>query len=470
MSAVLIVDDDATLRDALSREVRTWGFDVFTESSAESALELLRQRSIDVLLTDLRMGGLDGIDLIRAARSASPRTQTLLMSAFATARDHQLATEHGTIRVLCKPFTPLQLRRSLREALDSREGFRGMVHGLSLLDMLQLFHLSRRSVSLTLGGNPPGRVHFEGGELIHASLGKLSGYDALLHLLQNDSGTVSSSSLEANVPRTISAAFDGLLMRLISEIDEARRSERYGSGVRSGGAEVEEPSAPHLEEAVPSAHVSESGLEESAAESAVGSLEEEERTGCVGGSPRDMLATVSDTASEVRPAAVANAAAESPAPGATAVDVQHVYDTAEQPAERHMTEIDEACQRVVQETDGGIACGVVDLDTGMLLGVFNNAGYSQSLNEIVAAACVDMFRGSNVNRVNQAVRAHRGVPENGEHYFEEILVTSKRNTHFMKTIRSGKAVIVLVTRKSASVGMGWAMLKSLVPSIEPLVP
>ena len=140
------------------------------------------------------------------------------------------------------------------------------------------------------------------------------------------------------------------------------------------------------------------------------------------------------------------------------------------PPEIDMAQIDDACQSVVQETDGGIACGVVDLDTGMLLGVFNKANYSQSLNEIVAASCIDMFRGTSVTRVSQAVRQHRGVPEDGEHYFEEILVTSKHNYHFMKTIRGGKAVMVLVTDKSANSGMGWAVLKSMISKVEPLVP
>lgn len=135
-----------------------------------------------------------------------------------------------------------------------------------------------------------------------------------------------------------------------------------------------------------------------------------------------------------------------------------------------MGKMDDACRATVQNVDGGVACGVVDLHTGMLLGIFNNAGYSQSLNEIVAAACMDMFRGSNVSRVHQAVRAHRGVPEDGAHYFEEIHITSKNNFHFMKTIKDSKAVVVLVTSKNTNIGMGWASLKSQIPTIEPLVP
>jgi hypothetical protein len=135
-----------------------------------------------------------------------------------------------------------------------------------------------------------------------------------------------------------------------------------------------------------------------------------------------------------------------------------------------MGKIDDSCRQVVDKVDGGVACGIVDLDTGMLLGIHNSAQYTQTLNEVVAAATMDTFRGANVGRVEQMVRSHRGVPENGEHYFEEVHVTSKNNFHFMKTIKGGKAVIVLVTKKSTNIGMGWAMLKSVIADVEPLVP
>jgi hypothetical protein len=135
-----------------------------------------------------------------------------------------------------------------------------------------------------------------------------------------------------------------------------------------------------------------------------------------------------------------------------------------------MGKIDDACKDVVGKVEGAVACGVVDLDTGMLLGIHNAAQYTQTLNEIVAAATMDLFRGPNVGRVEQMVRAQRGVPENGAHYFQEIHISSEHNYHFAKTIKQGKAVIMLVTKKSTNIGMGWAMLKSIIPAVEPLVP
>lgn len=135
-----------------------------------------------------------------------------------------------------------------------------------------------------------------------------------------------------------------------------------------------------------------------------------------------------------------------------------------------MGKIDDACKDVVNKVDGAVACGVVDLDTGMLLGIYNSSQYTQTLNEVVAAATMDMFRGPNVGRIEQMVRSHRGVPENGEHYFEELHVTSAHNFHFAKVLKGGKAVIMLVTKKTTNIGMGWAQLKSVLPVVEPLIP
>lgn len=135
-----------------------------------------------------------------------------------------------------------------------------------------------------------------------------------------------------------------------------------------------------------------------------------------------------------------------------------------------MGKIDDSCKSVVEKVEGAVACGVVDLSTGMLLGIHNNAGYTQTLNEIVAAATMDIFRGNNISKIEKAVRQHRGVPEDGENYFQEIHITSKNNFHFAKTIKTGKAVIMLVTKKTTNIGMGWAQLKSVIPDVEPLVP
>jgi hypothetical protein len=134
--------------------------------------------------------------------------------------------------------------------------------------------------------------------------------------------------------------------------------------------------------------------------------------------------------------------------------------------EAEMGKMDEACKRSLICVDGAVACGVVVLDTGMLLGIHNSSQYTQTLNEVVAAATMDIFRGPNVSKIEQMVRSHRGLSEDGGHYFDEIHITSAHNFHFAKP--SCCKVVAVVTKKITNVGMGWANLKRA--SDEPLVP
>ncbi|MDH5673752.1 MAG: response regulator [Myxococcales bacterium] len=218
---VLIVDDDPQLLDTLTRKVRTWGFDVTEAASAEGALRELGNGDFNVMVTDLRLGGVDGIDLIREARSVSPRTHTVLMSAYATARDHQLATDNGTVRVLCKPFTPSELRTAIGDAIESRTSFRGTLSGLSLVDVLQMLHLSRRTTSIVLSGDAPGSLHFSDGELVHAECRQQVGTEALGVLLSAPSGTMATRPFDPATPATIAIPFQALIMDTLRAIDEA---------------------------------------------------------------------------------------------------------------------------------------------------------------------------------------------------------------------------------------------------------
>lgn len=135
-----------------------------------------------------------------------------------------------------------------------------------------------------------------------------------------------------------------------------------------------------------------------------------------------------------------------------------------------MSALDEACKAVTEEIDGAAACGVIDLDTGMILGSFSSAEFSQELNELVAIATVELFRGPTITRIEQGVRSHYGLQENGARYVQEFYVAAGQTSHFARTIREGQAVLLLITERSTNIGMGWAKLRSASPAIEQLVP
>lgn len=134
-----------------------------------------------------------------------------------------------------------------------------------------------------------------------------------------------------------------------------------------------------------------------------------------------------------------------------------------------MANLNTSCQDVVNDVQDALACGVVDLNTGMLMGIHHTVPYfTQSYLDAVAAAAVDMIRGRTVRRVEQVLSKHRGTEVKDS--FEEIFIASKNVYHFMALIREKQSLVVLVTKKSTSQGMGWASLRNALDDIAAALP
>lgn len=221
MIHVLLVEDDSVTRKVIRPILaKIPGLRVSEAVDVTSALELIQNNFFDVLLTDLKLGAQDAFVLLDAVSQISPRTRPVLMSGFATAQDHKLALRLGAVQVLCKPFTPDELTAAVEQAIDCETGFRGSVHGLSILDMLQMFHFARRSVIVELMGKKGGKIFIKDGEFIHAESRDVVGMEALQKLLALRSGSIQTFSY-VDAPRTIEGDFQGILLDVLRILDEA---------------------------------------------------------------------------------------------------------------------------------------------------------------------------------------------------------------------------------------------------------
>lgn len=224
MTRVLVVDDEESVRSVIARDLARHSYEILIASTASEAAALLRSAKVDVLLTDLRISADgDGIDILQECRRASTETRSVLMSAYATAQDYKRAMELGAVTVLCKPFTPGELVGAIRQAAECARGFHGNVHGLSLVDILQVLHYGRRDVTVSISGAQPSWIHMRGGEIVHAKKGSHVGEEAVREILSTSSGAVSTLSLADDIPQTVSRAFEGLLLDSMRVIDEESR-------------------------------------------------------------------------------------------------------------------------------------------------------------------------------------------------------------------------------------------------------
>jgi two-component system, NtrC family, response regulator AtoC len=123
LRSILIADDEESIRHVLSTLLGERGYEVRTAADGEEALRELSSRDYDALVTDVRMPKLNGLDLVRAAQTASPDTTVIVMSAYGS---HDLAIEAmkaGAYDYLGKPFRPDEVLLVLRKA-EERERLR----------------------------------------------------------------------------------------------------------------------------------------------------------------------------------------------------------------------------------------------------------------------------------------------------------------------------------------------------------
>lgn len=116
---ILIVDDEPRVAYLLSRalERTNKGYHVTIAHSGEEALEVLERSPVDLLVTDLRMPGISGLDLIRWVRASSPRTRTILITAYGDDEVEAEAHRLEAYRYITKPFDMADFTRAVQEAL-----------------------------------------------------------------------------------------------------------------------------------------------------------------------------------------------------------------------------------------------------------------------------------------------------------------------------------------------------------------
>ncbi|MCI0569808.1 MAG: sigma-54 dependent transcriptional regulator, partial [Myxococcaceae bacterium] len=119
-ATILVVDDDQANLESVARIFQREGLEVLTASSGKDGLELLRRPEVRVLVTDLMMPGMDGQELLRAARSVRPDVEVVLMTAYGTVETAVAAMKDGAYDFITKPLKRHALVKSVEKALEKQ--------------------------------------------------------------------------------------------------------------------------------------------------------------------------------------------------------------------------------------------------------------------------------------------------------------------------------------------------------------
>jgi two-component system response regulator PilR (NtrC family) len=119
---LLIVEDEDTLCESLQRVFRAEGYEVDRADSAESAFRLLTDKSYDLIITDIILPGISGIELLTKYRKQSPGQKVIIITAYGSMSTAVEAIKAGACDFLLKPLMHDEMKRAVRNALDKPGG------------------------------------------------------------------------------------------------------------------------------------------------------------------------------------------------------------------------------------------------------------------------------------------------------------------------------------------------------------
>jgi DNA-binding NtrC family response regulator len=118
---ILILDDEPIVGERLKASLERVGFAVDAFSSSQEALNRLKEEYYDILVTDLKMSGPDGMEVLRTARRVRPGIKSVVITGFATKKTAEEARQSGAVEFIAKPFKISQLKSLLMSLVGSEE-------------------------------------------------------------------------------------------------------------------------------------------------------------------------------------------------------------------------------------------------------------------------------------------------------------------------------------------------------------
>jgi len=120
MSRILVVDDEKGMREFLAIMLRKEGYDVVTAEGGQKAVKIIKEDVFDLVITDIRMPRVDGVEVLRAVKEASPETVVIMITAYASAETAVEAMKQGAYDYITKPFKVDEIRLIVRNSLEKR--------------------------------------------------------------------------------------------------------------------------------------------------------------------------------------------------------------------------------------------------------------------------------------------------------------------------------------------------------------
>jgi two-component system response regulator HydG len=117
---ILVVDDEIGIRQSLKKILEKEGFEVVTASNGEEAFKVIRGGDIDLLISDIRMAGMDGLELLKVSKSVSPYTEVIMITGYASVDTAVDSMKQGAYDYITKPFKKADILKAVQKAIEKQ--------------------------------------------------------------------------------------------------------------------------------------------------------------------------------------------------------------------------------------------------------------------------------------------------------------------------------------------------------------
>ncbi|HPI91590.1 MAG TPA: sigma-54 dependent transcriptional regulator [Deltaproteobacteria bacterium] len=117
---ILVVDDEIGIRQSLKKILEKEGYEVLTASDGEEAFKVIRSDSIDLLISDIRMAGMDGLELLKVCKSVSPYTEVIMITGYASVDTAVDSMKQGAYDYITKPFKKADIVKAVQKAIEKQ--------------------------------------------------------------------------------------------------------------------------------------------------------------------------------------------------------------------------------------------------------------------------------------------------------------------------------------------------------------
>jgi DNA-binding response OmpR family regulator len=223
LKKVLIVDDEETLTWSMAKSLfkDRDKYEVLIANNGREAVRILERNKIDLVISDIRMPDINGLDLLVKVKKEHPQTKVIIMTAYGSSDVQKEASRRGSLFYIEKPFEISDIRKIIINLIGKKKGFQGKVFDVQLTDIIQMNCLGRLTTALVITKErEKGIIYFNEGEVIHAECGEVRGEEAFYRIMGWEEGEFVSTIGVMPSVQSIDQNWEHLLIEAMRRSDD----------------------------------------------------------------------------------------------------------------------------------------------------------------------------------------------------------------------------------------------------------